>query len=161
MRSEPKKVCAACGRSKSTSEFYANSTAPDGFSARCKPCRRVQVARYREARKEYYKRYFQNLEKTEKRKQQRTRYRQEALADPERREKLARRVRSRRAILLLPQRSGAGGVPGNTELKVRIPPQSSRRFAKSTETSAFDAERKTLRLRRTTSSLCPWAAAIG
>ena len=94
MRSEPKKVCAACGRSKSTSEFYANSTAPDGFSARCKPCRRVQATRYREVRKEYYKRYFQNLEKTEKRKQQRTRYRQEALADPERREKPARRVRS-------------------------------------------------------------------
>jgi 5-methylcytosine-specific restriction endonuclease McrA len=94
MHGEPNKVCAACGKNKPATEFYANTTAPDGFSARCKPCRRVQVAQHRKTSNEYYKQYFKNLEKTEQRKQQRTRYRREALADPERREKLASRVRS-------------------------------------------------------------------
>lgn len=88
------KGCLACGEEKPATEFYTNSSAPGGLSARCKPCRRVQVARHREGNKEHYKQYFRNLEKTEKRKQQRTRYRREALADSERRKKLASRVRS-------------------------------------------------------------------
>jgi 5-methylcytosine-specific restriction endonuclease McrA len=88
------KVCAACGKDKPVTEFYVNATAPDGFSARCKPCRGIQVAQHRKTANEYYKQYFKYLEKTEKRKQQRTRYRREALANPERREKLASRVRS-------------------------------------------------------------------
>ena len=52
------------------------------------------MAQHRKTRNQYYKQYFKNLEKTGKRKQQRTHYRREALADPERREKLASRVRS-------------------------------------------------------------------
>lgn len=62
------KACPKCGEAKSATEFYKDRSKKDGLDNRCKPCKREQKRKWREANSEYErersrKRYAANPEK--------------------------------------------------------------------------------------------------